>query len=161
MEDWAASRSPCLVSSGGGGREVRFTLQHLHSCENDKLLTGFILFFQSRCLVECVQNSLSRGPGDLVDLASLNIARGHERGMPGYTVFRNREECDIEPKVNSFDDLLAAGFAEADVENLRNTYESVHDVDLFPAGMYIFYCYPGGGGEPQGSLGDTSVDGLF
>ena len=76
----------------------------------------------------------------MVDLASLNIARGHERGMPGYTVYRNRPECNIEPKVNSFDDLLAAGFSEADVENFRAIYESVYDIDLFPAGMYIFYC---------------------
>ena len=97
-------------------------------------------FSQSRCLVECVQSNLRRGHEDLSDLASLNIARGHERGLPGYTVFRNREECNIHPKVNTFDDLLAAGFDAADVENFRNTYESVHDVDPFPAGMYIFYC---------------------
>ena len=105
-----------------------------------KSLMSSFSFFQFRCIVECVHNSLSRGPEDLVDLPSLNIARGHERGLPGYTVFRNREECNIYPKVNSFDDLLAAGFAEADVENFRHIYESVHDVDLFPAGMYIFYC---------------------
>ena len=97
-------------------------------------------FSQSRCLVECVQSNLRRGHEDLSDLASLNIARGHERGLPGYTAFRNRKECKIQPKVNSFDDLLAAGFPEADVENFRDVYESVHDMDLFPAGMYIFYC---------------------
>jgi len=76
----------------------------------------------------------------LVDLASLNIARGHERGMPGYTVYRNRPECRLEPKVNTFDDLLAVGMAEADVENFRVIYESVHDIDLWPAGMNSFHC---------------------
>ena len=40
--------------------------------------------------------------------------------------------------MNSFDDLLEAGFSEADVKNFRDTYDSVHDIDLFPAGMYIF-----------------------
>ena len=97
-------------------------------------------FSLSRCLVECVQSNLRRGHEDLSDLASLNIARGHERGLPGYTAFRNRPECNISPKVNSFDDLEKAGFAKADVENFRMIYESVDDVDLFPAGMYIFYC---------------------
>ena len=100
-----------------------------------------ISFFQSRCLVECVQHSLRRGTDDeFVDLAALNIARGHERGLPGYTVFRNRPECNIEPKVNSFDDLKDAGFTDADIENFKGTYESVDDIDLFPAGMYIFCC---------------------
>ena len=100
-----------------------------------------ISFFQSRCLVECVQNSLLRGPDDeFVDLASLNIARGHERGLPGYTTFRNSDVCNITPKVNSFKDLEAAGISKADIENLKKIYESVHDIDLFPGGMYIFCC---------------------
>jgi len=51
--------------------------------------------------------------------------------------------------VNSFEDLLKAGFSEADVKNIEATYDSVHDVDLFPAGMYIFFCYPVPGGAPQ------------
>ena len=98
-----------------------------------------ISFFQSRCLVECVQHSLRRGTDDeFVDLAALNIARGHERGMPGYTVYRNRPACNINPKVNSFEDLERAGFTKDIIEKLKETYESVDDIDLFPAGMYIF-----------------------
>lgn len=54
--------------------------------------------------------------------------------------------------MNSFDDLLEAGFSEADVKNFRDTYDSVHDIDLFPAGMYIFFCYP---------VREHSVHGVF
>lgn len=121
-------------------RGVRVTLRHLHACEKQKSLNGFIFFFRSRCIVECVQNSLSRGPGDLVDLASLNIARGHERGMPGYTAYRNLRLCGLQ-RVNSFQDLVdVAGMAEADRQNLEEIYESVHDIDLWPAGMCSFHC---------------------
>ena len=72
------------------------------------------------------------------DLAALNVARGHERGLPGYIVFRNRPEFHINPKVESFDDLLDAGFIQEDVDNFKKVYQSVHDIDMFPAGMYTF-----------------------
>ena len=84
-----------------------------------------------------MQHALRRGEGDRVDLASLNIQRGRDRGMPGYTTYRNLPLCNISRKVNSFDDLKAAGFSEEIINNFKKVYNSVNDIELFPGGMYI------------------------
>ena len=81
-----------------------------------------------------MQENLRRGEGDLSDLISINIQRGRERGVPGYTKYRNLRLCGLQ-KVRSFDDLEQnAGFAPSDVANLRSIYRNVHDIDFFVAG---------------------------
>ena len=81
-----------------------------------------------------VQEHLRRGEGDLSDLVSINIQRGRERGLPGYTRYRNLPLCGLS-NVRSFDDLKnVAGFDQKDVENLRKVYDNVHDIDLFVGG---------------------------
>ena len=88
----------------------------------------------SRRFSSSVQENLRRGEGDLSDLVSINIQRGRERGLPGYTKYRNLKLCGLS-NVKSFDDLKnVAGFAEEDVENLRKVYDNVHDIDLFVGG---------------------------
>ena len=88
----------------------------------------------SRRFSSSVQENLRRGEGDLSDLVSINIQRGRERGLPGYTKYRNLKLCGLS-NVKSFDDLKnVAGFAEQDVENLRKVYDNVHDIDLFVGG---------------------------
>ena len=68
------------------------------------------------------------------DLISINIQRGRERGVSGYTKYRNLPLCGL-PKVKSFNDLVRkAGFDRKDVANLRKIYKNVHDIDFFVAG---------------------------
>ena len=93
-----------------------------------------MLFTCTRRFSSSVQENLRRGEGDLSDLVSINIQRGRERGLPGYTKYRNLKLCGLS-NVKSFDDLKnVAGFAEEDVENLRKVYDNVHDIDLFVGG---------------------------
>ena len=116
-----------------------------------------MLFTCTRRFSSSVQENLRRGEGDLSDLVSINIQRGRERGLPGYTKYRNLQLCGLS-NVKSFDDLKnVAGFAEEDVENLRKVYDNVHDIDLFVGGkQYPSACLcvfegklwgRGGGGE--------------
>ena len=68
------------------------------------------------------------------DLISINIQRGRERGVSGYTKYRNLPLCGL-PNVNSFQDLVRkANFDRKDVANLRKIYKNVHDIDFFVAG---------------------------
>ena len=88
----------------------------------------------SRRFSSSVQEELRRGEGDLSDLVSINIQRGRERGVPGYTRYRNLKICGLS-KVKSFNDLgRKAGFKAEDVANLKKVYRSVRDIDLFVGG---------------------------
>ena len=102
-----------------------------------------MLFIRTRRFSSSVQENLRRGEGDLSDLVSINIQRGRERGLPGYTKYRNLQLCGLS-NVKSFEDLKnVAGFQQEDVENLRKVYDNVHDIDLFVGGKQ----YPSGGGR--------------
>ena len=110
----------------------------------------------SRRFSSSVQENLRRGEGDLSDLISINIQRGRERGVPGYTKYRNLQLCGLS-NVKSFDDLKnVADFDQDDVENLRKVYDNVHDIDLFvggkqsPSACVCVCVYEGGGGGGWG-----------
>ena len=115
-----------------------------------------MLFTCTRRFSSSVQENLRRGEGDLSDLVSINIQRGRERGLPGYTKYRNLQLCGLS-NVKSFDDLKnVAGFQQQDVENLRKVYDNIHDIDLFVGGkQYPSACLcvgGGGGGWCRGSI---------
>ena len=114
----------------------------------------------SRRFSSSVQENLRRGEGDLSDLVSINIQRGRERGVPGYTKYRNLKLCGLS-NVKSFDDLKnVADFDQDDVENLRKVYDNVHDIDLFvggkqsPSACVCVYGGGGGGGGVCAGAGD-------
>ena len=97
-----------------------------------QLILYTVLFL--RRFSSSVQEELRRGEGDLSDLVSINIQRGRERGVPGYTKYRNLKLCGL-AKVKSFNDLTRkAGFKAEDVANLRKVYRNVRDIDLFVGG---------------------------
>ena len=99
-----------------------------------QLILYTVLFF--RRFSSSVQEELRRGEGDLSDLISINIQRGRERGVPGYTKYRNLKLCGLS-KVKSFNDLRRkAGFKAEDVANLRKVYRNVRDIDLFVGGEW-------------------------
>lgn len=97
------------------------------------------MFFLSVCFVRkfssSIQENLFRGPGDLSDLDSINIQRSRERGVPSYVTFRNSGVCNLKAYINSFEDLKKVGFRKKDIENLKQVYEDVKDIDLFTGGM--------------------------
>ena len=104
----------------------------------DNLLTGLI--YQSaeevdNQLVDGVRNFLfPAGTGGL-DLASVNIARGREVGIPSYTeVYKNIFNVEIK----SFDDLRSEGLGLMDnvvVDLLEQAYDSVDQIDLWLGGI--------------------------
>nr|XP_022915574.1 chorion peroxidase [Onthophagus taurus] len=61
-----------------------------------------------------------------LDLVSLNIQRGRDHGLPGYTKFR--EICQLK-KVNNFDDI--EDINQETVNYIRSIYRNVDDIDLY------------------------------
>jgi len=71
------------------------------------------------------------GPEGGLDLASINIQRGRDHGLPGYAQYR--QLCSGAP-VTSFTSLLAVMSEEA-VGELKSVYSHVGDVDLWIGGL--------------------------
>ncbi len=67
-----------------------------------------------------------------LDLASLNIQRGRDHGLPGYNQWR--KFCNL-PVANTFDDL-AGDISNSEVrQKLQDLYGHPDNVDLFVAGL--------------------------
>lgn len=71
------------------------------------------------------------GFGFGMDLASLNIQRGRDHGLPSYV--RWREPCSLSP-IKNFEDLDRVMSPEI-ARKFRLLYSSVEDIDLFSAGL--------------------------
>lgn len=66
-----------------------------------------------------------------LDLVSLNIQRGRDHGLPGYTKWR--EYCRLEVP-NSFNDLKNYMDTNS-VDNIRSIYATVNDIDLYTGAL--------------------------
>ncbi|XP_043669613.1 uncharacterized protein LOC122629844 isoform X1 [Vespula pensylvanica] len=66
-----------------------------------------------------------------LDLVSLNIQRGRDHGLPGYTKWR--EYCNL-GKPESFSDLIDHMDPEA-LDAISKLYESVYDIDLYTGAL--------------------------
>ena len=102
----------------------------------DTLLTGLI--FQGaqevdNTIVDSVRDFLfPAGQGGL-DLASVNIARGREVGVAGYTEILAQIGG---PEITNFDELRASGLFSNDVVNLfEEAYATVDQIDLWLGGI--------------------------
>ncbi len=81
-------------------------------------------------IVTDVRNFLFGPPGaGGFDLASLNIQRGRDHGLPDYNTVR--ADFGLDP-VTSFDDISSN---PAVVQRLSETYDDVNDLDLWVAGL--------------------------
>ena len=81
-----------------------------------------------------------------LDLAAINIQRGRDHGLPGYTRFRwQYSSCSFYQhfltralcgggKVKRFSDLLSV-MRKSKVAALRSVYKDVADIDLFVGGL--------------------------
>ena len=65
------------------------------------------------------------------DLASLNLQRGRDNGVPSYNAFR--AYCGL-PRARHWDDL-AGVFTNDTLQRYAQTYASVNDIDLWSAGI--------------------------
>ena len=65
------------------------------------------------------------------DLASLNMQRGRDNGVPGYNAFR--EFCGL-PRARHWDDLRGA-FTNDTLKRYSEIYQSPDDIDLWSAGI--------------------------
>ncbi|XP_033215658.1 uncharacterized protein LOC117172036 [Belonocnema kinseyi] len=66
-----------------------------------------------------------------MDLASINIQRGRDHGLPPYTHWR--VPCGLSP-INNWDDLERV-MRLSTARKFRRIYSAVDDIDLFPAGL--------------------------
>ncbi|XP_076376734.1 uncharacterized protein LOC117221488 isoform X2 [Megalopta genalis] len=66
-----------------------------------------------------------------LDLVSLNVQRGRDHGLPGYTQWR--EHCGL-GKVDSFSDL-EGHLDPQTLQDISGLYKSVHDVDLYTGAL--------------------------
>lgn len=102
----------------------------------DRLLLGLVnqpCQRRDEFITEEVTNHLFQTPGFAfgMDLASINIQRGRDHGLPPYV--RWREPCGLSP-IKTFEDLdrvMSPGI----VRKFRSLYSSVEDIDLFSAGL--------------------------
>jgi len=81
-------------------------------------------------VIDDVRNFLFGDPGEGgFDLASLNIQRGRDHGLPGYN--DARQALDL-PRVESFADISSD---EEIQRRLASVYDSVNDIDLWVGGL--------------------------
>lgn len=104
----------------------------------DSTLRGLILQAaqeSDNLVVDGVRNFLFEAGTGGLDLASVNIARGRDTGLPGYVEVYN---ALFGVSINSFDDLGSAGLgliADDVVALFEAVYESVDQIDLWIAGI--------------------------
>ncbi|KAB7495725.1 Peroxidase-like protein [Armadillidium nasatum] len=96
-------------------------------------------------LVDAISNKLfAQSPFEFgSDLYARNIQRGRDHGIPGYVAWHNScVDQDPSRTINSFNDLVGR-MPNCVISAFQNLYATVHDIDLFPAGIAEFEV-PGG-----------------
>jgi len=83
-----------------------------------------------RFIVQSLSNLLFQSGGVGTDLASINIQRGRDQGIPGYNQFRS--SCGLAPITNM--NTMPREFT-SDVWNLFKVYKNPDDIDLFTGGI--------------------------
>ncbi|MEZ5449311.1 MAG: peroxidase family protein [Thiolinea sp.] len=114
-------------------REAFFQPDQVHTGGIDSIFRGFAAQTAQAVdpmIVDDVRNFLFGAPGSGgLDLASLNIQRGRDHGLPGYNDVR--EQLGLS-RIESFDDPI---WKEGVGERLAMVYEHPDDVDLWVAGL--------------------------
>ncbi len=104
----------------------------------DATLRGLILQASEESdnlLVDGVRNFLFEAGTGGLDLASVNIGRGRETGIPGYVEVYNEL---FGTSIDSFDDLGSSGlglFSDDVLALFEQAYDSVDQIDLWIAGI--------------------------
>ncbi|ESO94460.1 hypothetical protein LOTGIDRAFT_161152 [Lottia gigantea] len=115
--------SPYRILEEGG---IDPLLRGLYGVSAKKRMPGELLNSELTEKLFSLANSVGQ------DLASLNIQRGRDHGLPFYVDYR--KYCNLST-VNSFEDLIF-DIQDADtLEKLRAVYSRVENIDLFVGGM--------------------------
>ena len=114
----AAFFNPALITDEGGIEPLLRGLSRQPAQEIDTLL------------VDEVRNFLFGPPGaGGFDLASLNIQRGRDHGLPGYNEVRRNFGLEA---IDDFDELTPDDNLE---EGFESVYDSVEDIDIWVGGL--------------------------
>ena len=71
-----------------------------------------------------------------LDLTALNIQRGRDLGLQGYTNYRKICSSGAYQAASSFNELTRGGYlSDEDVQKLQSLYRDVNDLDLFAVGV--------------------------
>lgn len=102
----------------------------------DRLLLGLVnqpCQRRDEFVIDEMTNHLFQTPAFAfgMDLASLNIQRGRDHGLPPYV--RWREPCGLSP-IKTFQDLDKVMSSNA-ARKFRSLYSAVEDIDLYSAGL--------------------------
>lgn len=109
----------------------------------DKFLRGMVnmpIGMPDRSITHAVTNHLFQRQGNKYsgqDLASLNIQRGREHGLPGYYKYLNLCSKILhvdKNKFKTFDDLNVVMDADA-LKDLATVYKDIKDIDLYTGGL--------------------------
>ena len=117
-------------------REAFFNPQSISADGLDNILIG--LNYQESNdadtqVIDGVRNSLFGPPGrGGLDLVAINIQRGRELGVPGYTAIYN--ELNPDAPINNFEDLGEV-IGEDLAEDFAEVYDNVEDIDLWIGGL--------------------------
>ena len=118
-------------------REAFFTPDFVSNNGIDDILIG-LNYQQSndadQRVIDGVRNNLFGPPGNGgQDLVAINVQRGRDLGLPGYVAVYNQLNPDNQ--ITSFDDLNPIFGSEEIVNQFRNAYESIDQIDLWLAGL--------------------------
>ena len=80
---------------------------------------------------EILNKLFKKDNGVGMDLLGIDIMRGRDHGVKPYTKYR--EFCNLKPDVKTFSDLYPH-IPKSAIIQLRQTYKSVHDIDLLVGG---------------------------
>ncbi|MEL6494199.1 MAG: peroxidase family protein [Cyanobacteria bacterium J06623_7] len=117
-------------------REAFFNPQSISADGLDNILVG--LNYQESNdadtqVIDGLRNSLFGPPGSGgLDLVAINIQRGRELGIPGYTAVYN--ELNPDAPIENFDDLGEVIGADL-AEDFAEVYDNVEDIDLWIGGL--------------------------
>ena len=117
-------------------REAFFNPQAISADGVDNILIG--LNYQESNdadtrIIDGIRNSLFGPPGaGGLDLAAINIQRGRDLGIPGYTEVYNQLNPDT--PISGFDDLVPI-FGEDLTARFEEAYDNVNQIDLWIGGL--------------------------
>ncbi|XP_046379040.2 peroxidasin homolog pxn-1-like [Haliotis rufescens] len=133
-----SSYSPAYDNLGQDQLREVFDNTHLIISEENRTVGGFLRGLVTEC-VQSVDGKVSIELTDhlfpdgnrSMDLASLNIQRARDHGIPAYTKWRTF--CGL-PGATDFDGLLTT-HSNASTVKLAAAYEHVDDIDLWTGGL--------------------------
>lgn len=85
-------------------------------------------------LLQQIKNRIGKNnAGFGSDIIAIDIQRARDQGLPSF--LEVRRQCNLQPEVNSFEDLHKIFNLTKNVELLKQHYESVEDIEYYVGGI--------------------------